>query len=651
MVCRVLQIARVREMAIQAIRSPRIAMFLRVLPLLILPLLTATICLSAAAPAKAAAARNGSPASTIEGSSQQRITALIRQLGDDQYSIRQQSQEELSKFGAEAFDQLVAAQDDDDIVIGARARMLVHRIRVDWVQDTDSHEIKNKLKDYDAANADGRFHAMGELAANGRDRFAGPLPADPLRKVAFDGQAMLALLILSAPSPLSSRVAATRAWQILDNLRGSTRAAARWLRAYVHTHDDPEASLSEWSKLVDEELAVNEPDAPLAENQIQASLLRYQADLLLGRKHRPQALEVMTKLLARQSDDVEALSDFVDWLVAKEAWELVDATATRFEHTFSANRALLYTLAQAQAVHGDHKAAERYAQQAFDLPSNPDELDARLDVARNLRYRGMFLWSEREYKEIMHSGAVGSEEVLRSGFDLSEMLHDLDRDGDAADVLHKIVDQTKRNGELQQRLNELHHSAKTLRARMHFFAACQFAAAHDTKHQIEELDLALESDATDPDSLIAAYHLPDQTPERRKQTADLVHDAAEQCLSDLADQPDQPDLYNQYAWLVSNTEGDLDRALEFSKKAVEMAEGQRAGISDSAGMTNIERLFDLQTAELTDTLAHCYAAKKDFAAAVRAQTRAAELDPHSLQLQRSLLQFRKQLAEVKPAKP
>ncbi len=120
-----------------------------------------------------AAAGHGTAATTAaraataaaELPAQQRIAAFIRQLGDEQYQVREQAQEELSKFGAESFDQLVAAQDDDDIEIGARARYLVHRIRVEWVQDTDSAQVKELLKDYDSQDADARLNCMRQLAA------------------------------------------------------------------------------------------------------------------------------------------------------------------------------------------------------------------------------------------------------------------------------------------------------------------------------------------------------------------------------------------------------------------------------------------------------------------------------------------------------
>ena len=53
---------------------------------------------------------------------------------------------------------------------------------------------------------------------------------------------------------------------------------------------------------------------------------------------------------------------------------------------------------------------------------------------------------------------------------------------------------------------------------------------------------------------------------------------------------------------------------------------------------------------LLDTLAHCYAAKKDFENAVKYQSRAAELDPYSRQIHRALDEYRGALAAAKPQK-
>jgi hypothetical protein len=42
-----------------------------------------------------------------------------------------------------------------------------------------------------------------------------------------------------------------------------------------------------------------------------------------------------------------------------------------------------------------------------------------------------------------------------------------------------------------------------------------------------------------------------------------------------------------------------------------------------------------------DTLAHCYAAKKDYKTALKHQTRAAELEPHSGEIRRALERFKR----------
>ena len=136
----------------------------------------------------------------------------------------------------------------------------------------------------------------------------------------------------------------------------------------------------------------------------------------------------------------------------------------------------------------------------------------------------------------------------------------------------------------------------------------------------------------DPDVLIALYHLPNQSAQRHKQTMELINRAIQSYEISLTGQADPERVrscYNEYAWLVGNTEGDLDRALDYSKKSVEMAPGE---------------------GELLDTLAHCYAAKKDFDNAVKYQTRAVELDPSSAAIRRSLEDFRKGLEQAKASK-
>src|SRR4029079_16687148 len=90
--------------------------------------------------------------------------------------------------------------------------------------------------------------------------------------------------------------------------------------------------------------------------------------------------------------------------------------------------------------------------------------------------------------------------------------------------------------------------------------------------------------------------------------------------------PDEPTFYNQVAWLVANTEGDIDEAIRLSQKSVDLARAEGESPKRVGG--------------LLDTLGHCYFAKKDYASAVRCQSEAAALDPQPVSITRQLKVFR-----------
>ena len=251
--------------------------------------------------------------------------------------------------------------------------------------------------------------------------------------------------------------------------------------------------------------------------------------MLLARQHHDRAIDVMRKMIARESDNVDELISFVDWLVEQKAWEVVDDTARQFDRTFAADRTLLYAEAQSFKARGDDAAAEKYAEQAFKIiTTEPEDLTARYEVAQRLYLHGMVAWSEKEYQRIIKDDPADSNEVLTSRTLLAEMLHDQERDGEAAEVLQKLVDQLTKNGELAQKMAEFELRPGLIRAQLHFYLACQFAAKNDFKRQTEELDEAIDKGDPadpDPDVLIALYHLPNQGAQRRKQTLELINRA------------------------------------------------------------------------------------------------------------------------------
>jgi Tfp pilus assembly protein PilF len=91
--------------------------------------------------------------------------------------------------------------------------------------------------------------------------------------------------------------------------------------------------------------------------------------------------------------------------------------------------------------------------------------------------------------------------------------------------------------------------------------------------------------------------------------------------------PDEPNGYNEYAWLVANTEGDVKQAIRYSKKSLEIS---------------------VDNASYLDTLAHCRFAAGDRAAAVRIQSLAHRQEPHNRTILRNLERFRAGAAAAAP---
>ncbi len=81
---------------------------------------------------------------------------------------------------------------------------------------------------------------------------------------------------------------------------------------------------------------------------------------------------------------------------------------------------------------------------------------------------------------------------------------------------------------------------------------------------------------------------------------------------------------NQLAWLIANTEGDFDEAIRCSAKSL-VLQPNRSGF--------------------LDTLGRCYYAKGDYENAVKYQSQAVALEPHSPLIVTQLALFQQALAQ------
>jgi tetratricopeptide (TPR) repeat protein len=165
-----------------------------------------------------------------------------------------------------------------------------------------------------------------------------------------------------------------------------------------------------------------------------------------------------------------------------------------------------------------------------------------------------------------------------------------------------------------------------LKARLHFLRACHFEQEHDFKHQHEELLEAIKHDETDADVLIAMYRVGDADDPWMADTRERIQKLSHKIEEEIDDNPNEPIAYNQWAWLIANTEGDFPKAVRLSRRSLELRP---------------------DTASFLDTLGRCYYSAGEYEKAVESQREAVRLIPHMQVMQRQLKQFETTLAEKK----
>ncbi len=120
------------------------------------------------------------------------------------------------------------------------------------------------------------------------------------------------------------------------------------------------------------------------------------------------------------------------------------------------------------------------------------------------------------------------------------------------------------------------------------------------------------------------YRSKDSDSAYRKRTAKLIREVNKRVESNIQQDPDNAQWYNQWAWLVSNTKGDYAKAVKYSLHSLELS-------PDSPS--------------LLDTLGRCYYAAGDLENAIKVQRQAIEGHPHLLVMRRQLELFESELAK------
>jgi tetratricopeptide (TPR) repeat protein len=369
-------------------------------------------------------------------------------------------------------------------------------------------------------------------------------------------------------------------------------------------------------------------------------LLRWRVDQLIAQERPADAKPLIRDSLELVGGRRDQLQATMDWLIDREAWEEIDQLARRFDDVVNGSLLLRYRVAESYLRRGDQSAAESMAADA--LKSKPEEVEEHIEAAVALQEQGLFPWAESEFRFAMNAAGPGSPHSFRARFELSEMLHDMADDLRAAQVLQELIDSIERDPEFAKRarpaLRAYRNDLEEVRARMHFFYSEHYKHV-DRAQQKQHLLAGINAYQREIDVIIAMYRFPDADSEWRQLTRQRLNDTVGYYREQIQDLVQAQNLqpaeegrirqylamyYNQLAWLIANTEGDLDEALRYSQTSLEYVPNM---------------------ASYLDTLGRCYYAKKDYKNAVHYQGRAAALEPHSGQIQRQLELFQKALAE------
>ena len=481
------------------------------------------------------------------------------------------------------------------------------------------------------------------------------------------GIAALARIVRQERTPEGSRIAAAllaREWapddpywpdvsrRITAGLGTSRRPAARFLRAVVTATTQPagDATVAAVAEAVaaarillppaeateSGAAAADDADtAAISDRDLRRMLRRCLIQVLAAAGRRDEALTEAGQLFADcrgLAAEDRLVAQELAWLADRGLGGAVDLLQDRLVAEATTEPRLLYAAAIASLRRGDAGAedrAEPLAARAHSLLVASQDFEARRRTAAALAEWGAIDWAVREYLAVLDATDAPAGEFALAGSNCAEFLHDHGRDAEAAEILRRMLaGRAGQNDAMDHVLMQEGIDPKSKRSRMHYFAACAAAARGDAAEHSRLLDESLREDPSDVDALIAAYGLAADGNEREAVTARV-----KKALGGIEDQinavPKDPSAYNEYAWLVANTSGDVLKATAFSKRSLEL-------LFDAVGY--------LEVAAYLDTLAHCRAAAGDRPGAVRTQWLAVRQEPHSPTIRRNYERFRKAAA-------
>lgn len=585
---------------------------------------------------------------------------LIEQLGHPVYAQRRDARRRLESLGLKAFDDLRAATDHPDPEVAEACDQLLKKTLGTWAWRDDPPKVRRWLDGYGEGMVEDRIACVAGLA---RLALGEGTPA-LVRIVRFDASELVsrtaaASLLTTDKFAIDSirEAALVRAVQQMNQKQGvGRRVAARWLDLAADESGEASAEwggyASDLSQAADTHQAgVNERlIAVLYWRQLRAALLEGNA---------ANAESAIDGLLTLDNEpEGRTLSRAMQWVVDAGDESVADRLTASYADRLEDKRGL-YRLAEIAARFGRDDDADRLAGEALAAEATYEGGRAetlygpQLLVAGDLRRRRHDAWAIAEYEAAIAEADPEADDIdalwAVAQWRLADLYYDAARYAEAAEVLQPLaewVSKSPTNREQYEKLPQLQYGLNILPgvsgllSQERLSTALAAREADDRRTEMNALRGALVKDRENADVVIAMYRVKEPTEAFKKQTREALRrmrQIYDRQIWDWEESNPQSDesytgsptgLYNQWAWLVSNTEGDFDKAVRYSLRSLE---------------------FNPDQASCLDTLGRCFYSAGRVEEAVESQRRAVELQPWMKIMQRQLDEFERALADRTPS--
>ncbi len=581
---------------------------------------------------------------------EQRIAALIQQLGSESYAARKQAEQLLIQIGIRAMDQLQIAALHSDPQIASSALYVQQSIPQVWVWESDPFSVQQILEGYGAADPTDRGARIERLAYLERGEGVQAL----CRIVRYEIQTFLSRLASLHVIKLLDRLPEDQArasLKVVEEMLGdSPRDPAIWLRKFAEEQRLGNFDLDWWKERLADEQALLRSLSRETRKSIVTTAFEIVCERAIAHGHREAAIDIARSMIDWIDMNSYRLTDVCRWSIAHGIPEFVSILATDYPalvHRFEQEPELGYLLAHSLCVRGRNDEGELQAKKVFarSRPEGSPTQVERYTVAVGLGQIGCFDWAERELWSAIDKADLTSRATHTCLHLLSEYLVDGQAFGAAARAWQPIIDRLENEPLFARQLTQEFLGAFDGQVLPYIKGHYQYYLAMDAKQRGDwetcrlHLSQAVDLYHENVDFYIALDQV--EGDEAWKQSARERIDRAIRRIGEKIQevrlfaaqggprevasvQSELAQLLNESAWLSANTHGDTAEALAFAKEACKLSPNVAAYV---------------------DTLARAYFADGQLERAVETQKRAVAMDVHSRSMKRQLELFERALAE------